>query len=110
MIRPHVAPPAFAAEPDTERDLSCSFSPSADTLPDALPELRAVDDEIEDTQPSATLPPPYDESFYDAPTLPGVHLERASTVQARPERDGQWDRVRAVVAHAVRRVFATDSA
>jgi len=106
-MRPSVASPSSPAEPDTERDLPC-FSASADPFHAALPELRSVDDEIEDTQPSATLPALEDEAFYDAPTLPGFHLEAAATPP--PVRDGQWDRVLAVVAHAVRRVFATDSA
>jgi len=111
MMRPHVDPSSSAALPDTERD-TARFSAFADTIPDTLPALADADAELEDTQPSGTLPPLEDEAFSDAPTLPGVHFA-PSEPNALPAhasvRDGHWDRVLAAVALAVRRVFASHS-
>ena len=107
MMRPHLVPSSPAPEPDTERDLT-RYAAFADTHPD----LARAENELEDTQPCGTLPFD-DDAFFDAPTLPGVDMEEVFASPAAPHasvRDGQWDRVLAAVAHAVRRVFATHSA
>ena len=112
MMRPHIVPSSSAALPDTERD-PARFSAFADTIPDTLPALADANAELEDTEPSGTLPPLDEDAFFDAPTLPGVHLAPSEPRALPPHasvRDGHWDRVLAAVALAVRRVFASHSA
>jgi hypothetical protein len=110
-MRPHVIPSTHSA-PDTERRRA-ERSAFADTQPDFAPAFDDDDGELEDTQPSIGLPPLADEAFYDSPTLPGIQLQPVATGDHEgspgPLRDGQWDRVLAAVAHAVRRVFASHS-
>ena len=113
MMRPYVVPSSSpASAPVTERDIR--HAALSDTLPDTVPALADADSELEDTLPSCTLPPLEEEAFYEAPTLPGMHLSDLESPElpraGTSVRDGQWDRVLSLVAHAVRRVFAVHSA
>jgi hypothetical protein len=109
-MRQHVIPSTPSA-PDTERRRA-ERPDFADTQPDFAPALDD-DGELEDTQPSIGLPPLADEAFYDSPTLPGIQLHPVAAGDHEgspgPVRDGQWDRVLAAVALAVRRVFTSHS-